>query len=137
MVFIEYEDSCTVCEKIYTKEHHAQKYCCKQCQQQGCEWARYKYEQKTNKVSYCSLRFKVLARDNFTCQYCGRTPQDGIKLEVDHIYPKSKGGKLEINNLITACETCNVGKCDVILGERLLRKLREHAEHKVINYQYE
>ena len=38
-----------------------------------------------------SLRFKVLNRDNFTCQYCGRKPPK-VKLHIDHINPKSKGG---------------------------------------------
>ena len=55
------------------------------------------------------LRFQILNRDNFTCQYCGRKAPDVI-LEVDHIVPVAKGGKTEVENLITACHDCNSGK---------------------------
>jgi hypothetical protein len=54
-------------------------------------------------------RFEVFKRDGFTCQYCGGHPPARI-LEVDHIQPKSKGGKDDINNLITSCFDCNRGK---------------------------
>ena len=60
------------------------------------------------------LRFEVLKRDNFTCQYCSSKPPK-VPLEVDHIHPISKGGKNEIDNLITACFDCNRGKSDVEL----------------------
>jgi 5-methylcytosine-specific restriction endonuclease McrA len=35
---------------------------------------------------------------------------DGVKLEVDHIKPISKGGKTVLNNLQTLCMDCNRGK---------------------------
>ena len=59
-----------------------------------------------------SLRYDVLKRDNFTCQICGSTAQDGVKLEVDHIIPVSKGGRTELSNLQTLCDRCNRGKRD-------------------------
>jgi len=55
------------------------------------------------------IRFLVFKRDNFTCQYCGNKPPD-VRLQVDHIIAKSKGGKDEIENFLTACSTCNLGK---------------------------
>lgn len=54
-------------------------------------------------------RFKILERDNFTCQYCGASAPE-VKLEVDHIIPKVKGGEDISTNLITACIICNRGK---------------------------
>lgn len=54
-------------------------------------------------------RFKILERDSFTCQYCGSSAPD-VKLEVDHIIPKVKGGQDISTNLITACIRCNRGK---------------------------
>jgi hypothetical protein len=54
-------------------------------------------------------RFDILKRDNFRCQYCGRT-SDHARLEVDHIHPKSEGGSDDPGNLITACWECNSGK---------------------------
>jgi len=60
------------------------------------------------------LRFLVLARDGFRCRYCGRSAKETI-LHVDHIYPKSKGGKNNSSNLITSCRDCNLGKSDLII----------------------
>ncbi|MCA9302477.1 HNH endonuclease, partial [candidate division WWE3 bacterium] len=58
------------------------------------------------------IRLKVLQRDNFTCQSCGKSPAlypellgiDAFpKLEIDHFDPHSKGGSDEIDNLQTLC----------------------------------
>lgn len=65
------------------------------------------------------LRFTILERDGFTCQYCGRSAPS-VVLHVDHIIPRSIGGPAERDNLITACETCNVGKRDQILSVLVL-----------------
>lgn len=55
------------------------------------------------------IRFEVFKRDNFTCQYCGRSAPD-VVLEVDHINPVKNGGTNDILNLITSCHDCNNGK---------------------------
>lgn len=57
-----------------------------------------------------SLRFQILQRDGYRCRYCGRSPKDGVKLEIDHIIPVSKGGTNDVRNLVTACQQCNRGK---------------------------
>lgn len=59
-----------------------------------------------------SLRYDVLKRDNYKCCICGRSAKDGVKLEVDHIVPISKGGKTKLSNLRTLCNECNRGKRD-------------------------
>lgn len=59
-----------------------------------------------------TLRYKILERDKFECQICGRTAKDGVKLHIDHIIPISKGGKTIESNLRTLCEDCNLGKSD-------------------------
>ena len=56
------------------------------------------------------MRFRVLKRDGFRCQYCGATPKDGVRLEVDHVHPRALGGKHYASNLVTACHVCNIGK---------------------------
>lgn len=61
-------------------------------------------------------RFDVFKRDGFKCQYCGATPP-GVLLHVDHINPVANGGKSSIDNLITACEPCNLGKGARTLSE--------------------
>jgi hypothetical protein len=55
------------------------------------------------------LRFEVFKRDAFTCAYCGRTPPD-VLLHIDHIVPLAAGGTDALDNLITACSDCNLGK---------------------------
>jgi hypothetical protein len=61
------------------------------------------------------LRFFILKRDNFTCQYCGRKSPETI-LEIDHVFPQSRGGDNDPANLITSCRDCNLGKGDVVLS---------------------
>lgn len=58
-------------------------------------------------------RFHIFQRDNFTCQYCGKTRKNGTRLEIDHIIPKSKGGKDTVDNLITSCSECNLDKMTI------------------------
>jgi hypothetical protein len=54
-------------------------------------------------------RFDVFKRDGFMCQYCGAYPPS-VLLHVDHIHPVAEGGGNDIDNLITACQPCNLGK---------------------------
>jgi len=72
------------------------------------------------------IRFEVFKRDNFTCQYCGKTPPN-ILLEADHLIPKSKKGKDSINNLITSCFDCNRGKSNIELT-RLPHSIKENYD---------
>ena len=51
-------------------------------------------------------RFNVFLRDKFSCQYCGSKSE----LTFDHLLPRSKGGKTDWNNVVTACSSCNVKK---------------------------
>lgn len=55
------------------------------------------------------VRYAVLTRDNFTCQYCRANGPD-TKLQVDHVVPVALGGSDDPSNLVTACEPCNSGK---------------------------
>ena len=57
-----------------------------------------------------SLRYDILKRDGFRCVLCGRGAADGVKLEVDHVKPVSRGGKTVPGNLRTLCFDCNRGK---------------------------
>lgn len=51
-------------------------------------------------------RRNIMKRDRNVCQYCG-TKSD---LTLDHVMPKSRGGRDSWENLVTACNTCNVRK---------------------------
>lgn len=51
----------------------------------------------------------ILVRDGFKCAYCGRERQ---RLTIDHIIPKSKGGKANFENCVSSCKPCNNKKGD-------------------------
>lgn len=53
-------------------------------------------------------RANIFRRDSNECQYCGSKKQ----LTIDHVVPKSKGGKTNWMNLVAACNRCNVYKGD-------------------------
>lgn len=57
-----------------------------------------------------SVRYQVLERDGRRCKSCGRSPEDGVRLQVDHIIPVVDGGTGEIDNLQILCFDCNIGK---------------------------
>ena len=46
----------------------------------------------------------ILVRDEFRCAYCGTNK---TKLTIDHIIPKSRGGKDSFENCVAACRECN------------------------------
>jgi len=61
-------------------------------------------------------RRTVLARDQYTCQYCGAQPAKG-RLTLDHVVPRSRGGEHTWENVVTSCIPCNQRKGDRILRE--------------------
>jgi len=56
-------------------------------------------------------RRNIFIRDKFMCQYCGKEgkPSD---LTLDHITPRSRGGKFTWENIVTSCYACNTKKGD-------------------------
>lgn len=55
----------------------------------------------------------IFRRDGNKCAYC----ESKYNLTIDHIHPKSKGGKDTWENLISACFRCNARKGDLSLEE--------------------
>lgn len=66
------------------------------------DWIVY---QRTGTIPYS--RNALFVRDRGMCLYCGK-PGD----TMDHIYPKSRGGRAEWTNAATACFSCNNRKAD-------------------------
>jgi 5-methylcytosine-specific restriction endonuclease McrA len=54
-------------------------------------------------------RRSILLRDRFRCCYCGRRSEPR-ELTYDHVIPRSKGGRTEWSNIVTACLACNAKK---------------------------
>jgi len=69
-------------------------------------------------------RFNIYARDNDTCQYCGRQlPRS--ELNLDHVVPRSQGGKTSWENVVCSCVPCNLakgGRTPLQAGMMLLRE---------------
>lgn len=53
-------------------------------------------------------RNRIYRRDNYSCVYCGSQRN----LTLDHVIPKSRGGRNEWTNLVTSCSKCNLKKAD-------------------------
>jgi len=57
------------------------------------------------------LRHEVFKRDGYRCLECGATNKE-TTLHADHIIPRTQGGKDELDNLQTLCDSCNLTKSD-------------------------
>ena len=51
-------------------------------------------------------RVNIFARDKFTCQYCGAKPHRS-ELNLDHVIPRSLGGRTTWENVVCCCVDCN------------------------------
>jgi 5-methylcytosine-specific restriction endonuclease McrA len=69
-------------------------------------------------------RHNIFARDDHTCQYCQKQlPRR--ELNLDHVVPRSKGGKTNWENVVTSCVQCNFekgGRTPEEAGKALRRK---------------
>jgi 5-methylcytosine-specific restriction endonuclease McrA len=59
-------------------------------------------------------RRALFARDGWRCVYCG---QNGGRLTLDHVVPRSRGGDSVWENVVTSCAPCNLRKGDRLLEE--------------------
>ncbi len=73
----------------------------------------------------------LFARDNYTCQYCGRH-QSMLKpresLTRDHLIPISRGGLNEWTNVVAACSPCNTRKANHFPNEIGMHPMTVPAE---------
>jgi len=51
-------------------------------------------------------RVNIFVRDKYTCQYCGAKPPRS-ELNLDHVVPRSMGGKTTWDNVVASCVDCN------------------------------
>lgn len=88
-----------------------------------------KYTRRPGRNEWASitprLRFAVLLRDNFQCTYYGLSAKDGATLTVDHLVPRSAGGRNVVSNLRTACLPYNQGKAATLIDlEGMVKPIR-------------
>lgn len=73
-----------------------------------------KYVHVPYKATYPLNRRSLLARDRRECQVAGC---EKIGSTIDHVVPRSRGGKHEWSNVALMCPSCNFRKGDRLLSE--------------------
>lgn len=68
-------------------------------------------ERRTGRYMPFRTKVRVVRRDNYTCQHCGKHLQDN-EVEFDHIIPIAKGGSSDEHNIRLTCHDCNADKSD-------------------------
>jgi len=68
-------------------------------------------------------RRNIFERDKNTCQYCGKRCAK-CDLTLDHVTPRSRGGRDSWDNLVLACVRCNIKKGDQTPAEAHMPLLR-------------
>lgn len=84
------------------------------CDQKIHEWLLKNASVESEYAGLGRIRHHLLA-DHRYCAMCGLTPEDKVKLDVDHIIPRSMGGSNEITNLQVLCHRCNRGKGNALI----------------------
>ncbi len=72
-------------------------------------------------------RFHVFLRDCFTCQYCNKEFPTHV-LTFDHVIPRSRGGRTEWSNVVTACSDCNRKKANKLVHEAGMKLRRKPVQ---------
>jgi len=82
----------------------------------GCGWKMLVPEvivlTEYNGISRRNVKFSrknIFERDRYTCQYCGKQRRRP-DLNLDHVLPKSRGGRSCWENVVLACYACNTRK---------------------------
>ena len=74
-------------------------------------------------------RTNILWRDGNVCQYCNNK-FDNSGLTLDHVVPKSSGGKNTWTNLVTCCKDCNQKKKNKTPEEAKMSLIRTPSKPK-------
>lgn len=100
---------------MYNYEYIQHRYC--DLASIGFECTLRAYHSKNQrKLATRELRERIMIRDNYTCQLCGKYMPDEVGLQIDHIIPVAKGGKTVTSNLRVLCSKCNGSKADKMSG---------------------
>src|SRR3954468_5556068 len=65
------------------------------------------YVRPSGRVAF--TRFNVFLRDRFRCQYCGKKFPTS-ELTFEHVIPRAAGGTTAWDNIVAACDPCNLKK---------------------------
>jgi len=74
---------------------------------------RLKYYNRVSYTGYKYCRTNIYKRDRYRCRYCNKLLKISGPITIDHIIPKSRGGKDTWENTVTSCLECNHKKSDL------------------------
>ncbi len=78
----------------------------------------YRQRRSITDKEWAALTREVIERDGWVCSYCDcdtSNPTNGYA--IDHVFPLSRGGGNELENLTMSCRSCNSSKGDKILDD--------------------
>lgn len=84
-------------------------------------------------VRVALTRGNVLLRDGHRCQYCGRE-QSTRELTLDHVLPRSRGGRTTWTNVVAACGPCNRRKGSRTPAEAAMKLRRAPARPRSLSH---
>lgn len=87
-----------------------------------------RYDGMPNPAAVFSRR-NLFRRDHNACQYCGLRPGTS-ELTIDHVVPRSHGGRSSWENCVLACVDCNRRKRDRTPHEAGMKLSRKPAKPK-------
>ena len=83
-------------------------------------------------------RHNVFERDKNTCQYCNRVkPRE--ELNLDHVFPRDRGGQTTWENIVCSCIPCNTRKGNRLpheAGMQLARKPKRPKWRPFVNISF-
>ena len=114
---------CIVCDEYFTPYSKTSKYCGIECRNIATEENILKKKKITD--------FVIFERDNFRCVYCGKSSiEDGVRLQIEHIYPINRGGSADTFNIVTSCSVCNGQKSDRMMSDDNILRLWNEIERR-------
>lgn len=107
--------------KRRSDRHGYNKYCSRECYFGVAKRERPKCI--TSRRICKTVRRQISERDGMKCRACGVEVRDDVddrhpqKLNIDHVFPVSRGGTHAVENLQCLCRACNASKADKVLPE--------------------
>ncbi len=92
----------------------------------------HRFVRKPDRPTVAFNKKNILKRDAYTCQYCGRN--GGERMTIDHIIPKSLGGRTVWDNVVSACRACNLKKGNKSPDEAGMHLLRRPTKPLSVFY---
>jgi len=77
-------------------------------------------------------RNRIYKRDGYECVYCGSTKI----LTIDHVLPRSRGGRNTWTNLVTCCQKCNLRKADLTPEEAGMKMIKKAFEPTLFSEEF-